>query len=188
MIFGALQVTKVLSTEEAKRAIEGSGKDFGKSNPHRESLKYMPDHGGNRTYDLWNTSPILFQLSYAVWSVRVCDISEQNLVPSISMLLLPSVARQHTILNTRWFLQSPLDPVFRAIYVLSKSRSCVCLSGFRISGEIISFKYLNYFEGGGRESFSIAHACFLPCAREQDEKSRFLKTNGKRWKIFRKIR
>jgi hypothetical protein len=24
--------------------------------------------------------------SYAVWSVRVCDISEQNLVPSISML------------------------------------------------------------------------------------------------------
>ena len=62
---------------------------------------------------------------------------------------------------------------------MSKSRSCVCLSGFRISGEIISFKYFNYFEGGGRESFSIAHACFL---REQDEKSRFLKTNGKRWK------
>ena len=46
----------------------------------------MPDHGGNRTYDLWNTSPMLCQLSYAVWSVRVCDISEQNLVPSISML------------------------------------------------------------------------------------------------------
>ena len=21
--------------------------------PHRESLKNMPDHGGNRTYDLW---------------------------------------------------------------------------------------------------------------------------------------
>jgi hypothetical protein len=32
VIFGALQVTKVLSTEEVKRAIEGSGKDFGKSN------------------------------------------------------------------------------------------------------------------------------------------------------------
>jgi hypothetical protein len=31
VIFGALQVTKVLSTEEVKRAIEGSGKDFGKS-------------------------------------------------------------------------------------------------------------------------------------------------------------
>jgi hypothetical protein len=29
--------------------------------------------------------PMLCQLSYAVWSVRVCDISEQNLVPSISM-------------------------------------------------------------------------------------------------------
>ena len=37
-------------------------------------------------YDLWNTSPMLCQLSYAVWSVRVCDISEQSLVPSISML------------------------------------------------------------------------------------------------------
>ena len=54
--------------------------------PHRASLKNMPDHGGNQTYDLWNTSPMLCQLSYAVWSVRVCDISEQNLVPSISML------------------------------------------------------------------------------------------------------
>ena len=45
--------------------------------PHRASLKNMPDHGGNRTNDLWNTSPMLCQLSYAVWSVRVCDISEQ---------------------------------------------------------------------------------------------------------------
>ena len=35
--------------------------------PHRASLKNMPDHGGNRTYDLWNTSPMLCQLSYA-WS------------------------------------------------------------------------------------------------------------------------
>ena len=34
--------------------------------PHRASLKNMPDHGGNRTYDLWNTSPMLCQLSYAV--------------------------------------------------------------------------------------------------------------------------
>ena len=41
--------------------------------PHRASLKNMPDHGGNRTYDLWNTSPMLCQLSYAVRSVRVCD-------------------------------------------------------------------------------------------------------------------
>ena len=40
--------------------------------PHRASLKNMPDHGGNRTYDLWNTSPMLCQLSYAVRSVRVC--------------------------------------------------------------------------------------------------------------------
>ena len=54
--------------------------------PHRASLRNMPDHGGNRTYDFWNTSPMLCQLSYTVLSVRVCDISEQNLVPSISML------------------------------------------------------------------------------------------------------
>ena len=53
--------------------------------PHRASLKNMPGHGGNRTYDLWNTSPMLCQLSYVVRSVRVCDISEQNLVPSIPM-------------------------------------------------------------------------------------------------------
>ena len=44
--------------------------------PHRASLKNVPGHGGNRTYDLWNTSPMPCQLSYAVRSVRVCDISE----------------------------------------------------------------------------------------------------------------
>ena len=27
--------------------------------PHRAGLKNMPEHGGNRTYDLWNTSPML---------------------------------------------------------------------------------------------------------------------------------
>ena len=53
--------------------------------PHRASLKNMPGHGGNRTLDLWNTSPMLYQLSYAVRTVRVSDISEQNLVPSIPM-------------------------------------------------------------------------------------------------------
>ena len=42
---------------------------------HRASLKNIPDYGGNRTYDLENTSPMLCQLSYAVRSVRVCDIS-----------------------------------------------------------------------------------------------------------------
>ena len=53
--------------------------------PHRASLKNMPGHGVNRTYDLWNTSPMLCQLSYAVRSVRVCDISELSLVLSTSM-------------------------------------------------------------------------------------------------------
>ena len=46
--------------------------------PHRASLKNMPGHGGNQTYDLWNTSPMLCQLSFAVRTVRVSDISEQN--------------------------------------------------------------------------------------------------------------
>ena len=54
--------------------------------PHQASLKNVLDQGGNRTYDLWNTSPMLFQLSYVVWSVRVSNISEQNLDPSISIL------------------------------------------------------------------------------------------------------
>ena len=53
--------------------------------PHRASLKNMPGHDGNRTYDLWNASPMLCQLSYAVRSVQVCDNSGQGLVPSISM-------------------------------------------------------------------------------------------------------
>ena len=56
--------------------------------PHRASLKNMPGHGGIRTYDLWNASPMLCQLSYAVRSVRVYDISELSLVPSIPMILI----------------------------------------------------------------------------------------------------
>ena len=39
----------------------------------RASLKNIPGHGGNQTYDIWNTSPMLCQLSYAVRSVPVCD-------------------------------------------------------------------------------------------------------------------
>jgi hypothetical protein len=37
--------------------------------PHQASLKNMPGHGGNRTCDLWNTSPIvngLFTTYYKV--------------------------------------------------------------------------------------------------------------------------
>ena len=40
--------------------------------PHRASLKNMPGHSGIRTYDLWNASPMLCQLSYAVRSVQYC--------------------------------------------------------------------------------------------------------------------
>ena len=48
-------------------------------------LKNLPDHGGKRTRDLWFASPMLYQLSYEVKSVRVCDISELSLLPSISV-------------------------------------------------------------------------------------------------------
>ena len=44
--------------------------------PHRTSLKNMPGHGGNRTYDLWNTSPMLCQLSYANRPDRVAQLAE----------------------------------------------------------------------------------------------------------------
>ena len=39
----------------------------------------------DRTRDLWDNSPMLCQLSYVVKSVRVDDISELSLVPSISV-------------------------------------------------------------------------------------------------------
>ena len=47
-------------------------------------LKNAPGHNGIRTCDLWNTSPTLYLLSYAVRTVCLCDISELNLAPSIS--------------------------------------------------------------------------------------------------------
>ena len=48
-------------------------------------LKSSPDHGENRTCDLWHASPMFYQLSYEVKSVRVGEISELSLVPSTSM-------------------------------------------------------------------------------------------------------
>ena len=42
-------------------------------------LRNQPDHGENRTCDLWFASPMLYQLSYEVKSVRVSDISEFSL-------------------------------------------------------------------------------------------------------------
>ncbi len=53
--------------------------------PTPGKLKNQHDHGGNRTRDLWFASPMLYQLSYEVKSVRVFDISELNLAPSISV-------------------------------------------------------------------------------------------------------
>ena len=41
--------------------------------PHRASLKNMPDHGGNRTYDLWNTSR---NITYSNRQDRVAQLAE----------------------------------------------------------------------------------------------------------------
>jgi hypothetical protein len=44
--------------------------------PHRVSFKNMPGHGGNRTYDLWNTSPI----PKVVGSIRFNIMYSRNLM------------------------------------------------------------------------------------------------------------
>ena len=51
-------------------------------------LKNMPDHGGNRTYDFWNASPMLCKLSYVVRPIRVCDISKPGRVRDRSRALI----------------------------------------------------------------------------------------------------
>ncbi len=61
------------------------------------SSKNQPDHGGNRTRDLWFASPMLYQLSYKVKSVRVFDISELNLAPSISVHTFKVFKKDHKI-------------------------------------------------------------------------------------------
>ena len=52
---------------------------------HTGQAETFARRGGNRTRDLWDTSPMLYQLSYEVKSVRVRDISELDLVPLISV-------------------------------------------------------------------------------------------------------
>ena len=53
-----------------------------------DKLKRLLDRGGNQTRDLWFASPMLYQLSYKVKSIRVGDISKHNLVLSISVRFL----------------------------------------------------------------------------------------------------
>ena len=45
---------------------------------HNGQAEKFARHGGNRTRDLWDTSPMLCQLSYEIKSVRVGDISESS--------------------------------------------------------------------------------------------------------------
>ena len=64
--------------------------------PHRAGLKNMPGHGGIRTYDLWNTSPMLCQLSYAVRSVRADRCGYTLRVTSHKHLIHLSTLHQHS--------------------------------------------------------------------------------------------
>ena len=78
--------------------------------PHRASLKNMPDHGGNRTYDLWNTSPMLCQLSYAVRTVRVSDISEQHTDIGETKSNVPFVQQNTNIIALKLLMYKELIP------------------------------------------------------------------------------
>jgi hypothetical protein len=86
--------------------------------------------------------------------------AEKQLNWTVRAFLLPSAARKHTILDVQWFLQSSLDPVFCACYVLSRSRFCVCLSRFRNSGEIIKASG-RFYKWGGRSNFISCLAVIL---------------------------
>ena len=63
------------------------------------------DHGGNRTYDLWNTSPMLCQLSYAVRHFfQACPVwiyTQSNITSIIfrelSFCTLQNVLNKHRI-------------------------------------------------------------------------------------------
>ena len=58
--------------------------------------------GGSRTYDLRNAIPMLCQPSYAVRSVRVCDILKLGPVPSISCdLNIPNYTGSQTCSYSR---------------------------------------------------------------------------------------
>ncbi len=70
--------------------------------PTPGKLKNQPDHGGNRTCDLWFASPMLYQLSYEVKSVRVSSRFECS-----NTLLQTDLYIKHScISNTRTDLTS----------------------------------------------------------------------------------
>jgi hypothetical protein len=60
--------------------------------PHWASLKNMPDHGGNRTYDLWNTSPMQnISISFLAKELlkegsKGADVNEGRFVLNIDVL------------------------------------------------------------------------------------------------------
>jgi hypothetical protein len=71
-------------------------------------LKSLLDRGcWNRTRDLWFANPMSYQLSYEVKSVRVGDISELSLVPSIYSLPGVGTLRDNiTNINCDWYFNN----------------------------------------------------------------------------------
>ena len=82
-------------------------------------LKRLLDHGGNRTRDLWFASPMLYQLSYEVKSVRGRDISELSLVSSISVCFN----------DLKYFFITPETKKFKIVYLVANDLMCFLLHG-----------------------------------------------------------
>jgi hypothetical protein len=81
--------------------------------PHRASLKNMPDHGGNRTYDLWNTSLVLCFVTLLL-----------HVTPSICLYIQHkfSISSSAAILKQQ-FLKASLQDYFTSHSVYKMARS-----------------------------------------------------------------
>jgi hypothetical protein len=73
--------------------------------PHRASLKNMPDHGGNRTYDLCNTSPMLCQLmcGYTLRVTSQASYSPEYITPTQKKLTI-EYSVKHSVSSLKHFL------------------------------------------------------------------------------------
>ena len=77
--------------------------------PHRTSLKNMPGHGGNRTYDLWNTSPqwpgIFFKLVRCGYSLRVTSqtsYSPECITPTQKKIRIDFIFKYNLYFTLKW--------------------------------------------------------------------------------------
>jgi hypothetical protein len=113
----------------------------------------------NQIFEFLRKSSKIPQISIKLFKTLFLSTKNWKHLIKKNSFLLPSAARQHPILDTPLFLQSWLDPVFRAIYVLSRSRfvSVRLLRWF--PGGIIKLQEVFFNEGGGQTLFCIVHLC-----------------------------